>query len=191
MEPFIITLIVTLGFIIVIGLFALSTYNSLVSLRMRVKEAWSDIDVQLKKRYDLLPDLIETVKKAVNVDESILTKVTELRAAAMESSVKNASPEKRGEVEQQLSGAIRDIKVQVEAYPDIKSHMELTSLMDKVTEIEEKIAYSRRFYNQNVMEYNTKTELMPQALIANMFGFKKESFFEATAEEKKDIKVSF
>jgi LemA protein len=191
MTAGIIALIIIVGIIVLLGIFVLTTYNSLVSLRMRVKEAWSDIDVQLKKRYDLLPDLIETVKKAVNVDESILTRVTELRAAAMESSVKNASPEKRGEVEQQLSGAIRDIKVQVEAYPDIKSHMELTNLMDKVTEIEEKIAYSRRFYNQNVMEYNTKTELMPQALVAGMFNFKKEAFFEATAEEKKDIKVSF
>jgi LemA protein len=187
----IIILLILIGVVVLIGAFIWSTYNSLVTLRMRVKEAWSDIDVQLKKRYDLLPDLIETVRKAVSVDETILTKVTELRSAAMESSVKNVSPEKRGEIEQQLSGAIRDIKVQVEAYPDIKSHMELTNLMDKVTEIEEKIAYSRRFYNQNVMELNTKIEMFPQSIVAGMFSFNKEAFFEATAEERKDVKVSF
>jgi LemA protein len=187
----IIILLILIGVAVLIGAFIWSTYNSLVTLRMRVKEAWSDIDVQLKKRYDLLPDLIETVRKAISVDETILTKVTELRSAAMESSVKNVSPEKRGEIEQQLSGAISDIKIQVEAYPDIKSHMELINLMDKVTEIEEKIAYSRRFYNQNVMELNTKIEMFPQNFIAGMFSFNKEAFFEATEEEKKDIKVSF
>jgi LemA protein len=187
----IIILLILIGVAVLIGAFIWSTYNSLVTLRMRVKEAWSDIDVQLKKRYDLLPDLIETVRKAISVDETILTKVTELRSAAMESSVKNVSPEKRGEIEQQLSGAISDIKIQVEAYPDIKSHMELINLMDKVTEIEEKIAYSRRFYNQNVMELNTKIEMFPQSIVAGMFSFNKEAFFEATAEERKDVKVSF
>lgn len=190
MELGTVLLLIVLILVVGFALFFWGTYNSLVTLRMRVKEAWSDIDVQLKKRYDLLPDLIETARKATAVDEQILTKVTELRSAAMENSVKNVSPEKRGEVEQQLSSAIRDIKVQVEAYPDIKSHMELVNLMDKVTEIEEKIAYSRRFYNQNVMDYNTKTELFPHMVVANMFSFKKEAFFEATDEEKKDIKVS-
>lgn len=191
MTTELIVLIVIVAVLAGIGFFVLGIYNSLVSLRMRVKEAWSDIDVQLKKRYDLLPDLVETARKAVNVDESILTRVTELRAAAMESSVKGTSPEKRGEIEQQLSGAIRDIKVQVEAYPDIKSHMELINLMDKVTEIEEKIAYSRRFYNQNVLDYNTKASIFPNSLIANSFGFTKEAFFEANEEERKDVKVSF
>ena len=191
MSGLTILLIVILGLAVLVALFVWSTYNTLVTFRLRVKEAWADIDVQLKKRYDLLPDLVETARKAVNVDESILTKVTELRAAAMESSVKGTSPEQRGEIEQQLSGAIRDIKVQVEAYPDIKSHMELINLMDKVTEIEEKIAYSRRFYNQNVLDYNTKTSLFPQSVVANSFGFTKEAFFEASAEERKDVKVTF
>ena len=191
MTSIAIVLIILLAVAALAVLFIWSTYNFFVTLRMRVKEAWSDIDVQLKKRYDLLPDLIETVRKATAVDEQILVKVTELRSAAMENSVKGVSPEKRGQVEQQLSSAIRDIKVQVEAYPDIKSHMELTNLMDKVTEIEEKISYSRRFYNQNTMDYNTRTELFPHVLVANMFGFKKQDFFEAQEEERKDVKVSF
>ncbi len=172
-------------------LFIWLTYNSLVTLRMRVREAWADIDVQLKKRYDLLPDLVETAKRAVAVDEDILTKVTELRSRAMEDAAKGTHPEERAKVESQLSGAIRDIKIQVEAYPDIKSHGELANLMEKVTEIEEKIAYARRFYNSNVLSYNTQVSLFPAVLIAEMIGFKHEEFFAANEEEKKDVKVDF
>lgn len=184
-------LILLIGLPLLVLAFVWMTYNTLVTLRMRVKEAWADIDVQLKKRYDLLPDLIETAKKAVAVDEDILTKVTELRSRAMESAAKGANPEARAKVEDQISSAVRDIKIQVEAYPDIKSHGELANLMDKVTEIEEKIAYARRFYNGNVMSYNTKIEVFPSVLIANMLGFKPEQFFAASDEERKDIKVDF
>ena len=176
--------------ILVIG-FVWVTYNGLVTLKMRVKEAWSDIDVQLKKRYDLLPDLIETVRKATKVDEDILTKVTELRTRAMEDASKGLDPKVRGQVESQISSAISGLRVQVEAYPELKSHTELNNLMDKVTEIEEKIAYSRRFYNGNVMSYNTKIKIFPNVLIAGPLGFNEEIFFEAEESEKADIKVSF
>jgi len=176
---------------ILVIVFIWVTYNSLVTLRMRVKEAWADIDVQLKKRYDLLPDLIETVRKATKVDEDILTKVTELRTKAMEDASKDLDPKVRGQVESQLSSALNGIKVQVEAYPELKSHTELNNLMDKVTEIEEKIAYSRRFYNGNVMSYNTKIKVFPNVLIAGPLGFNEEIFFEAEESEKADIKVSF
>jgi len=176
--------------LLIVG-FVWVTYNSLVTLRNRVREAWSDIDVQLKKRYDLLPDLIETARKATAVDEQILTKVTELRSRAMEESAKGVSPEERSKVEGEISSMVRDIKVQVEAYPDIKSHQELVNLMDKVTEIEEKIAYSRRFYNGNVLSFNTKIEVFPNVLIADPLGFKKEKFFEASEGEREDIKVDF
>ncbi len=176
---------------LIILVFVWMTYNSLVTLRMRVKEAWADIDVQLKKRYDLLPDLIATAEKAVAVDEDILTKVTELRSRAMEDAAKGVHPEERAKLENQISSAVRDIKVQVEAYPDIKSHGELASLMDKVTDIEEKISYSRRFYNSNVLAYNTQINLFPAVVIAGMLGFKQEEFFAATEEEKQDIKINF
>lgn len=175
----------------VLILFVWFTYNNLVTLRMRVKEAWADIDVQLKKRYDLLPDLVETARKATAVDEDILTKVTQLRAQAMESSSKGLDPAQRAQIEGQLSSMVRDIKVQVEAYPEIRSHAELLSLMEKVTEIEEKIAYARRFYNQNVMSYNTKILHFPSVVVANFFGFTSESFFEASEEERKDVQVKF
>src|SRR3990167_7805032 len=189
MKNFMDAILYVLILVVLIAGFIWMTYNSLVALRMRVKEAWADIDVQLKKRYDLLPDLIETARKAVAVDERILTKVTELRTKAMESVSKGISPEERAKIEGQLSSMVRDIKVQVEAYPDIKSHGELTNLMDKVTEIEEKIAYARRFYNGNVMSYNTKINVFPNVLVANTLGFNEEKFFEANEAEREDIKV--
>lgn len=176
---------------VILAAFIWLTYNALISLKMKVREAWADIDVQLKKRYDLLPDLIETAKKATAVDEGILTKVTQLRTQAMEDATKGVNLKERAEVENQLSNMVRDIKVQVEAYPDIKSHQELTNLMDKVTEIEEKIAYARRFYNGNVMQLNEKIAMFPSNLIASIFGFKEEQFFATSDEERKDIKVSF
>ena len=176
---------------VVLAIFVWYVYNSLVTLRARIKEAWADIDVQLKKRYDLLPDLIETAKKATAVDENILTKVTQLRSQAMEDSAKGVSLQDRAAVENQLTSMMRDVKVQVEAYPDIKSHQELINLMDKVTEIEEKIAYSRRFYNGNVRDYNTKVAIFPHNLVAGIFNFNPEEYFAASEEEKKDIKVSF
>lgn len=184
-------LILLLGLPALLILFVWLTYNSLVTLRMRVREAWSDIDVQLKKRYDLLPDLIETARKATAVDEDILTKVTELRSRAMEDAAKGADLQKRAQVENQLSSMVRDIKIQVEAYPDIKSHGELINLMDKTTEIEEKIAYSRRFYNSNVLAYNTKIKLFPSNIVAGIFNYSEEDFFAASEEERKDIKVDF
>lgn len=190
MIPLLIPFLPALVVILLLG-FIWFAYNTLVTARMRVHEAWADIDVQLKKRYDLLPDLIETVRKATAVDEKILTKVTELRSKAMEEAAKGDSLEKRGKVETQISSMLRDIKVQVEAYPDIKSHGELINLMDKVTEIEEKIAYARRFYNTNVLDYNTKIKVFPNVLLTGIFGFKPENFFEASDDERKDVKVDF
>lgn len=176
---------------LVLVIFIWATYNGLVKLHLRVKEAWAGIDVQLKRRYDLLPDLIETARKATAVDEQILTRVTELRSRAMEEAAKNVSPIERSELEGQLSSVVGDIKVQVEAYPDIKSHAELTNLMEKVTEIEEKIAYSRQFYNSNVLAYNTKLQIFPSNLVAQIFNFKEDQFFEAVGDERKDVKVDF
>ncbi len=183
------TTLIIVGIIAVVLAFIWATYNSLVKLREMVRGAWADIDVQLKKRYDLLPDLVETARKATAVDEDILTKVTELRSKAMEEATKNASPQERAKVEGQISSMMRDIKVQVEAYPDIKSHAELNNLMEKVTDIEEKIAYARRYYNGVVKEYNTKLKVFPNVLFASLLGFKEEDFFAASEEEREDVKV--
>lgn len=184
-------LVILVVLIIIILFYVLGTYNSLVTAKVRVQQSFRDIDIQLKKRYDLLPDLVETAKKATNIDEKIFTEVTRLRSEAIQAKESGDSLSQRAEVENKLSGLMRDIKVAVEAYPDIKSHGELLDLMSKVTDIEEKIAYSRQFYNSNVADYNTKIKLFPAMTIASNLGFKEEDFFAASEEDRKDIKVSF
>lgn len=180
------TLPILIAAVALVG-YVVGVYNSLIKAKVRVDQSWKDIDIQLKKRYDLLPDLVETAKRAAALDERILTEVTRLRNMGMSES--NAGPAERAAVEGQLSGLMRDVKVQVEAYPDIKSHAELTKLMDNVTDIEEKIAYSRQFYNSNVGDFNTKLKVFPTVIFGNMLGFKDAEYFEATAQEKEDIKV--
>lgn len=175
----------------VVLLYVFGTYNSLVTAKVRVQQSFRDIDIQLKKRYDLLPDLVETAKKAANLDEKIFTDVARLRSEAIQAKETGASLSQRADVENKLSGMMRDVKVAVEAYPDIKSHGELLDLMGKVTDIEEKIAYSRQFYNSNVADYNTKIKLFPAMIIASNMGFKEEEFFAAPEEEKADVKVTF
>lgn len=176
---------------VLIILFLWLTYNGLVTGKVRVDQSWRDIDVQLKRRYDLLPDLVETAKKATALDESVLTEVTRLRSAGMQALNEGASIAQRSQIEGRLSSAMRDIKVQVESYPDIKSHAELEKLMDEVSDIEAKIAYARQFYNSNAADYNTRVQVFPAVLIANSLGFKPAEYFAATEEEKKDVKVAF
>ena len=176
--------------VIVAVLYLFATYNGLVTARVRVDQSFKDIDVQLKKRYDLLPDLVETAKKATGLDEKIFTEVTRLRADAMKSQEQGNLID-RAKVENQISTLMRDVKVAVEAYPDIKSHGELGSLMESVTAIEEKIAYARQFYNGNVGDYNTKIKVFPNVLFASSLGFKDAEYFSAPDEEKVDVKVNF
>lgn len=183
--------LIILGVLALIVVFIWTTYNGLVTAKVRVEQSWKDIDIQLKKRYDMLPDLVETAKKAAALDEKILTEVTRLRSEGMKGAAEGATPAARSEIEGRLSALMRDVKVQVEAYPDIKAHGELQSLMDSVSDIEDKIAYARQFYNSNVGDYNTKIRIFPAVLIANSLGFKPAEFFEAPEEERKDIKVEF
>lgn len=185
------TLYIILGLLVLLAVYLVSIYNRLVTLRLRVKEAFADIDVQLKKRYDLLPDLVETAKRAIKLDEDLLTKITALRSQAMTAHQNNVSPEEQGKIESQLSNAVSQLRVQVEAYPDIKSHQELLTLMDKTTEIEEKISYARRFYNTQVLSYNTSRQQFPVVLFAETLGFSSEKFFEADESERADVKVDF
>lgn len=181
---------------IVIGIVGLAllylflTYNSLVMAKVRVEQSFKDIDVQLKKRFDLLPDLVETAKKAAGLDERIFTEVARLRADSQKAQEQGNLGE-RARVEGQISSLMRDVKVAVEAYPDIKSHGELSNLMESVTAIEEKIAYARQFYNSNTADYNTKLRVFPNVLVASTLGFKEAEYFNAPEDEKKDIKVTF
>jgi LemA protein len=184
-------LLVILAIVVIVLLYLWSLYNGLVVGKKRVEVSWNDIDIQLKKRYDLLPDLVETAKKAANLDESIFTKVAEVRSQAMGTAQQTSDPAVRAQAENQLSSAISGLRVAVEAYPDIKSHTELLNLMNLNRDIEDKIAYSRQFYNQNVLDYNTRIAVFPAVLFAASMGFQPAKPFEAQASEKEDVKVQF
>lgn len=184
-------LLIVLAIVVVILLYIWSLYNGLVVSKKRVEVSWNDIDIQLKKRYDLLPDLVETAKKAANLDESIFTKVAQVRSQAIDTAKSTEDPAVRAQVESQLSSAVNGLRIAVEAYPDIKSHTELLNLMNLNRDIEDKIAYSRQFYNQNVLDYNTRIAVFPAVLFAASMGFLPAKAFEAAASEREDVKVTF
>ncbi len=186
MSPLIIGLIViAVAVVIVIGM-----YNGLVTLRMRVKEAWSDIEVQLKCRYDLIPNLVSTVKGSANFETSTLEKVVEARTKAMGAQTLS---EHTG-AENMLSGALKSMFALAESYPDLKSNQNFLQLQNELADTENKIQASRRFYNSNVVAYNTKIATVPSNIIAKMFSFVEEKFFELEEGEeaaKKPVEVKF
>ncbi len=168
-------------------LFGLYLYNSLISAKLRVGEAFSQIDVQLKRRTDLIPNLVETVKGYAKQEKEVFTKVTELRSSLMQAK----SPEKKAEVNNQLTDALKSIFAVAEAYPQLRSSENFKALQDELSDTENKIAYSRQFYNSNVLDYNTKLQVFPNVLFARILNFKPAEFFGATEEERKTVKVSF
>lgn len=178
---------IILGVIFVILLYIIAMYNGLVTLRNRVREAWSDIDVQLKRRYDLIPNLVETVKGYASHEKETFDKVIQARSAAM--SAKGLK--EKGEAENVLSGTLKSLFALSEAYPDLKASVNFLELQKELTDTEDKIQASRRFYNGNVMDFNTKLEVFPTNMISGMFGFKASEFFEAEEGEKVAPKVSF
>jgi LemA protein len=149
-------------------------YNSLVSSRNRVQEAWADIEVQLKRRYDLIPNLVNTVKGYTKQESSVLENVTKARNMAMNAQ----SPQERAQDENMLSGALKSLFAVAEAYPDLKSNQNFMQMQSDLTDTEDKIQASRRFYNGNVRDYNTKVQTFPTNLLASMFGFATKPFFE-------------
>lgn len=181
------TLWISLGLIALIVLWFIVTYNSLVALKNRASEAWSDIDVQLKRRYDLIPNLIETVKGYAKQEEKVLTQVTEARTNAM----KAQSPQSKAQAENMLSETLKSLFAVSEAYPDLKSSQNFLQLQGELTDTEDKIQASRRFYNTNVRDLNTAIESFPTNLIAGMVGAVKREFFEAAGTEKEPVKVQF
>ena len=181
-------LYIILGIIALVILWLILAYNGLIRRRYRVKEAWSDIDVQLKRRYDLIPNLVETVKGYMTHERTVFEKVTEARTKAMGAGTKE---EKLG-AENILSGTLKTLFAVSENYPDLKANVNFLDLQRELADTENKIQASRRFYNGNVMDYNTKTETFPTSLIAGVFGFKKEEFFGLEKEEEKEpVKVKF
>ncbi len=176
-----------LGVVALIILWLVLTFNGLVRRRYHVREAWSDIDVQLKRRHDLIPNLVETVKGYMAHERGVFEKVTEARTRAMGAGTKE---EKLG-AENVLSGTLKTLFAVSENYPELKANANFLDLQRELADTENKIQASRRFYNGNVMDYNTKIDTFPTNLIAGAFGFKKEEFFGLEESQKEPIKVSF
>jgi LemA protein len=182
---------IVLGVVAVIAVVVIGLYNGLIRLKNRVEEAWSDIDVQLKRRYDLIPNLIETVKGYAKHEEGTFTKVTEARTAAMDAQA-GGDPKAQAAAENMLSGALKSIFALSENYPDLKANENFLELQRELSDTENKIQASRRFYNGNVRDFNTKLEVFPTNMIAGMLGFKSRDFFEIKDEkEKENVKVEF
>lgn len=174
--------------VIAIVLWLVLTFNGLVRRRYRVREAWSDIDVQLKRRYDLIPNIVETVKGYMTHERNVFEKVTEARTKAMGAQSKD---EKAG-AENMLSNTLKTLFAVSENYPDLKANANFLDLQRELADTENKIQASRRFYNTNVMDYNTKIATIPTNLIAGPFGFKKEEFFGVESDtEKEPVEVKF
>jgi LemA protein len=182
------TTIIILVVLIILAFSLISMYNRLVKLRNQVKNAWAQIDVQLKRRYDLIPNLIETVKGYMKHERETLEAVTKMRAQAMEAS----GIEDKAQAEGRLSAALGQFKIAVEAYPDLKANQNFLALQEELTSTENKISFARQNYNDQVLFFNNQTEVFPSNIIAGMFGFKKEVFFEIEdAAERVAPKVSF
>ncbi len=183
-----IPLLVILGLIVVIVGWIVGIYNSLVGLRNRVKEAWAQVDVQLKRRFDLIPNLMETVKGYMNHERETLEAVTKARSA-----VQNAGGmEERMAAEAGLTGALGRLFAVSEAYPDLKASTNFLALQEELTSTENKISFARQFYNEQVMNLNNKVQMFPGNIIAGMFNFSAEKFFEIKDEAQREApKVSF
>ncbi|PIY96804.1 MAG: hypothetical protein COY66_02640 [Candidatus Kerfeldbacteria bacterium CG_4_10_14_0_8_um_filter_42_10] len=172
----------------VIVLWLIATYNGLIRLKNRTEEAWSDIDVQLKRRYDLIPNLIETVKGYATHERELFEKVTQARTRAMEAK----NPKEQGEAENMLTGTLKTLFAVAENYPDLKANENFAKLQDELSDTENKIQASRRFYNGNVRDFNTKLQVFPTNMIAKSLGFKEREFFEVEQEaERKNVEVKF
>lgn len=174
MQPGWIVLIVVVALVVIIGLWLWATYNSLVQLKIRVDEAWSDITVQLKRRADLIPNLIETVKGYATHEKGVFEAVTKARAATIEAH----GPAEAAAAENQLQGALKSLFAVSEAYPQLQASQNFLQLQSELVDTEDKIQASRRFYNGGVREYNTKIQQFPQNLFARSLGFAEREFFE-------------
>ena len=176
-----IALWVIIGIVVIVALFFWATYNGLVTLRVRVDEAWSDITVQLKRRLDLIPNLVETVKGYATHEKSVFEDVTAARANALNAKGVKAT----ADAENQFEGALKSLFAVAEAYPDLKASQNFRDLQDQLVDTEDKIQAARRFYNGGVRELTTKIQTFPSNVVAGMFGFKVREFFQLGDDEEK------
>lgn len=179
--------IIFVGIAVVLLIYFWFIYNTFVTAKMRISEALSHIDVQLKRRTDLIPNLVETVKGYAKHERGLLKEVTEARSQLM----KAEGTKEKAEANNFLSDTLKSLFAVSESYPDLKANQNFLSLQQELTDTENKIAYSRQFYNSNVMDYNTKLQVFPNNFVASMFHFKEADFFTATEAEKKAVKVEF
>ncbi len=170
-----ITLWVIIGIIVILLVIFVSTYNGLVRLRNQTKNAWAQIDVQLKRRHDLIPNLVETVKGYMKFERETLEAVTKARNVAVQAS--SAGAAERGKVEGELSGALARLLAVVERYPDLKANQNFLALQEELTSTENKISSSRQYYNDSILKYNNQTQMFPSNIISGMTGFKSGEFF--------------
>ncbi len=175
--------LIVVGILILLVLWLVSLYNGLVRLRNRRQNAFADIDVQLRQRHDLIPQLVETVKGYAGHEKEVFIKITEARSAAMSAT----SIDGKIAAEQQLTTALQGLKVQVEAYPDLKANQNFLQLQEELSDIENKLAASRRFFNGATTEYNNSVESFPSNLIAKNFGFKREVMFDLGEDNRKTM----
>ena len=188
MGPLVILLACCFGVALLLIFWLIAAYNGLVKFRNRVKNAWSQIDVQLKRRHDLVPNLVETVKGYAGHEKDTLERVIQARNQA----VGATGPQAASRAEGELSQALGRLMVVVEQYPDLKANQNFLSLQEELTSTENKIGFSRQYYNDEVMQYNTKIQSVPTNIVAGMFNFKEEDFFELDDQAAREVpKVSF
>jgi LemA protein len=173
--------------VLIVVLFFWLGYNSLVKNRNRVDNAWSQIDVQLKRRHDLIPNLVETVKGYAAHERGTFEAVTNARANAINAQ----GPEQTAAAENQLTGALKSLFAVAEAYPDLKANQNFLNLQEELTSAEDRIAYARQFFNDSVLSYNTQIQKFPTVLLAGMFHFEKREFFDAAPEDTETPQVQF
>ncbi len=178
---------IALGIAVVFILFVIATYNALVTLKARIEEALSGIDVQLKRRADLIPNLVETVKGYAKHEKGVFEAVTAARSALMSAK----TPQDKAAADDMLTGALKSLFAVAEAYPDLKANTNFQDLQRQLEDTEDKVAYSRQFYNSNVLDFNTKVQMFPSNIIAGMFNFKTYEFFKADPAERENVKVKF
>jgi LemA protein len=181
---------IIIGIVVILLIIFIATYNSLVRSRNQVKNAWAQIDVQLKRRHDLIPNLVETVRGYMKHERETMEAVTKARTLAQQ--VASAGAGERAKAEGELSAALTRLLAVAERYPDLKANQNFLALQEELTSTENKISFSRQFYNDSVLKYNNQTQMFPSNIIASMTGFKLGEFFEVTAAEEREApKVSF
>jgi LemA protein len=183
----VIAVIVIVVVLVLLALYVIFSYNRLVGLRNRIENAWAQIDVQLKRRYDLIPNLVETVKGYASHERETLDAVIEARNAGMNAQ----GPHDQAEAENQITGALKSLFALSEAYPDLKANQNFAQLQEELTGTEGRIAYARQFYNDTVYRYNTKIQSFPSNILANTFRFSEREYFQADDESRGPTQVSF